>query len=224
MKKNLIILFILFFTLYWESKLSAQLEQDQQESERTYHLGFSISSLAANVLGDKLTNDLKNPSLIIGKFQNGKYGFRFGIGGKYYNDLQKEEGFADNKLQKSISYFIRVGGDYEHRFSHRIYGTFGLDFLKKYILDEDIIDSGFDKETTIKQFDGYGFGPIVGLKFNLSEHVYLYTELSNYFIFGTNEDAKLYENFPELNDINLKSRRNIIETYLPASIFINYIF
>lgn len=166
-----------------------------------------------------------NPYLLTYRMGLGrKWGVRLGVGGTNKYVKKQEEGFADSESNRNTTLDTRIGFDYRLRLGRRFEGSFGVDAVGKWKRDKEIIDSGFDVIERVNQYEGYGGGPFVGLHFWITPNLGIYTEATFYMLYGKRDTARIFKNFPELNDQIFRETTEDLVTILPSSIFLIYRF
>ncbi|MBK8426009.1 MAG: hypothetical protein IPL27_08590 [Lewinellaceae bacterium] len=188
-------------------------------------LGVNFTNILNKIIKVNRDSANENPYLLIYRVGLGrKWGIRLGAGGSNKYVETKEEGFADSETNRNTALDTRVGFDYRMPLGRRFEGSFGLDAVGKWRKDKQVIDSGFDIIERVEQFQGFGGGPFVGLHFWINPNLAIYTEASFYMIFGERDSARIFRNFPELNDQIFREKTEDLVTILPSSIFLIYRF
>jgi len=217
-------IFSIVILLGFSIHLFGQENTEKVKLSFTHELGINATHLINKLIhynSDTLNN---SPYYITYRLGHGNWGVRVGIGGsRKYSEI-KQKGYADSKSSLNYRFDARIGIDYQVQFGKRFVGNFGLDLVKRSIVSDDIDDSGYDKIEVLNQFHGYGFGPVAGIKYMFNSHLSLYTEASFYMIYGNTDNARIFKNFPELNDNILQSTSAELNTVLTSGIFLIYQF
>jgi hypothetical protein len=217
---------ILAFCLCWGA-VAAQEEPERPARPRpaiSHELGVNFTNILNKIV--KITPDSanENPYLLTYRLGYGRFGLRLGAGGRNRFTEQREEGFADSESNRNSAFDARVGLDYRLELGRRFSGSFGLDAVGKWRKQKNVVDSGFDVIERVDQFQGLGGGPFVGLHFWVNPRLGFYTEATFYMLYGKRDTARIFRNFPELNDQIFRETNEELITILPSSIFLIYRF
>jgi hypothetical protein len=221
--------YLILFAILTSVALFSQDDVDTEKKRRplppfSHQIGINSSPLVSKIIKSLEDTTFLNPYLLTYRFGVGKYGLRFGVGGKSKYSLTSEEGFADSKLVTRKNLDLRVGLDYEKNLGRRFKANFALDFLTKRSVQKEVVDSGFDVIEKINQKLAYGGGPSFGVSYWFTDKIGLYTEASFYMLYGNTDNGRIFRNFPELNDQLFHEKTEDLVTILPASIFIVFKF
>ncbi len=207
--------------LYGQDEMPAVKKRLQISNE----LGVNFTNILNKIIKVNRDSANENPYLLTYRLGlNRKLGVRLGAGGSNKYTEMREEGFADSEKNRKTALDARVGFDYRMPLGRRCEGSFGLDAVGKWRKDKQVIDSGFDVIEKVEQFEGFGGGPFVGLHFWINPNLGIYTEASFYMIYGKRDSARIFRNFPELNDQIFRETTEDLVTILPSSIFLIYRF
>ncbi len=220
------ILFVAIVLLGWASGLYGQDEMPvKKRIDISNELGVNFTNILNKIIKVNRDSANENPYLLTYRLGLGrKWGVRLGAGGRNKYVETREEGFADSEKNRNTALDTRVGFDYRMQLGRRFEGSFGLDAVGKWRKDKQVIDSGFDVIEKVEQFEGFGGGPFVGLHFWINPNLGIYTEASFYMIYGKRDSARIFRNFPELNDQIFRETTEDLVTILPSSIFLIYRF
>ena len=203
---------------------SAQDQTTPQPPLFQHELGLNSTFFVKQFLSFNNFDSLATPYLLTYKLRYKAYAFRVGVGGGRNKTVRTEEGFVDSDTDNSYHYNLRLGVEYQQPIGKRWIGYFGMDFVKNLSLDELINDTGFDRVTRRTIVDEIGFGPIVGIQFNIGQRFSIATEARFYYLFRENRTERLFKNLPQLDDeINRFDEEELI-TSLPSNIFFIYRF
>ena len=172
--------------------------QDESQFKLKHELGLSTSFFQNNVLSNGQNS---NPYSLSYKLISHQLGLRIGAGATFSQNTIQEEGFADNQRDVDYTTDLRIGAEWRKPIKDRWLVYAGIDLIGTQIVDKTIIDSGFDKVTDISSTLGYGGGLVVGFQFYINEHLSLATEGAAYFRNMTTTTARLFENFPDFDDL-----------------------
>lgn len=207
--------------------LFGQEEIPEVKKHLTYssELGVNFTNILNKFVKINRDSANENPYLLTYRLGIGnKWGVRLAAGGSNKFVEKREEGFADSESNRKTNLDARVGFDYRLHLGRRFEGSFGADAVGKWRKDKQVIDSGFDKIEKVEQFEGYGGGPFIGLHFWITPNLGIYTEATFYMIYGKRDSARIFKNFPELNDQIFRETTEDLVTILPSSIFLIYRF
>lgn len=220
-------LFLALGLLAFSGGLCAQ-EAEMPEKRRillSSELGVNFTNILNKIVKINRDSVNENPYLLTYRLGLGsKWGVRLAAGGSNKFVEKREEGFADSETNRQTAFDARIGFDYRLRMGRRFEGSFGLDGVGKWRKKKDVIDSGFDVIERVDQSEGFGGGPFVGLHFWINPNLGIYTEASFYMMYGTRDSARIFKNFPELNDQIFREKTEDLVTILPSSIFLVYRF
>ncbi len=221
---------ILFFTLALLVCAGGLYGQEEEEPVKkrlsiSNELGVNFTNILNKIVKINRDSVNENPYILTYRLGIGsKWGVRMAVGGTNKFTEKREEGFADSESNRKTAFDARLGFDYRLQLGRRFDGSFGLDAIGKWKKDKQIIDSGFDVIERVEQFEGFGGGPFVGLHFWITPNLGLYTEATFYMIYGKRDNARIFHNFPELNDQIFRETTEDLVTILPSSIFLIYRF
>lgn len=219
-------LFFLLALLVSAGRLYGQEEEPvKKRIEISNELGVNFTHILDRIVRINQDSANLNPYLLTYRLGLGrKWGVRLGAGGRNKFTEVREEGFADSESNRITALDVRLGFDYRLQLGRRFEGSFGLDGVAKWSKDKEVIDSGFDVIERVQQFEGFGGGPFVGLHFWITPNLGIYTEATFYLIYGKRDSARIFHNFPELNDQIFRETTEDLVTILPSSIFLIYRF
>ncbi len=160
------------------------------------------------------------------KLISGDKAIRLGIGATFDRVFSREEGFADSETNINYSTDLRIGYEWRKALGDkkRWLAYVGMDLIALQGMDKTIIDSGFDKVSEYERSLGLGLGSAVGLQFYINEHLSLSTEGAIYFVGQENTSARLFQNFPDFDDVLNTTQEFHFNSILPTSIYLNYKF
>ncbi len=219
------------FQKFWMGALllGCSVALQAQETGKTrlplrHELGINATALLDKVFRFGLDSAVTNPYLLSYRLSAGHFGIRAGAGGTHRYQRSTQEGFRDSDTERQTSFDLRLGLDYRVGLGRRFSGNFGLDGVGKWRNFKKETDSGFDVVSRVDQFSGWGGGPSIGLTFWITKRLGLSTEAAYYLLFGKNERARNFKNFPELDDQIFIDETEDFITILPANLFLIYHF
>lgn len=190
----------------------------------THEIGFNSLTLLKQVFNfSNTTSSPESPYLVMYKLGLGKNFIRASIGGTYSNKKEQVDGFLDSKTVKSTVISSRLGYERQHT-TNRIRFSYGFDGIWDVKNNANITDSGFDKVYIIESENAIGAGPFMGLSWNLTKHLSLYTEVGAYFTYANLSKQTDFVKNPDFNDIESDSNIKKISYLAPTSLFLLYKF
>jgi opacity protein-like surface antigen len=148
------------------------------------------------------------------------HAFRMGVGGTYSN---KKETFENTGQlpRETNAYTLDFSAGYEYRIplSERWLCFAGADAVTDLISSKVIATDASDETTTITKTTKYGGALVVGIQFNISKRISLFTETSVQF---TNSKSSFESKFLNNPGFNFKqvTRETSINFVLPTSLFL----
>jgi hypothetical protein len=151
------------------------------------------------------------------------HGIRTAFGGSF----SKKTEFPDSSSTRitgnnSIDY--RVGYEYRHFFGKHWNLSTGVDVVGRSSFGKVKANSEFDIVTTSTPSNSLGAGPFLGIQYNISKHVALFTEVAFYYSYTWTKRKVSSMNFPELNVNRSDGNEYKGEFILPTSIYFTFIF
>jgi len=211
---------LLFLTLLM---LAFYQSNAQMDTSKRHEISLNTHILQS-ILGDN--ENIQQPYTVTYKWKyNQQNAIRLGIGGAFNQDKTQIDGFADSETRLSYAMDVRAG--YERRIVFKKmkgFVYFGGDVAFNLEANELIVDSGFDKVSTIDRSWGAGLGPILGVQYYLTPRLSISTEGAFYFFYNKKTEAQLFENFPNFDDVINQVQGLELQQILPASIYLNYTF
>jgi hypothetical protein len=219
MKHVILLVFIVFHSLFASAQSS-----DEVEKVTFHEVGINATELLAQLL--KIPNDSafysKQNYLLTYKFYYKNYALRFGGGIDYRNNQSKRKELVEVKSQTSFRYDLRIGVEKKVQLYKRWSGYFGLDAIAGYSGNKIIVDSGFDKTTKLVDSNYFGFGPTIGLQFNLSKRLCFATETSIWYKVFQGQNKTFFEQAPQFNNIDELTSGSSVNYTFPTSLYIIY--
>ncbi len=156
---------------------------------------------------------------------------RFAIGGDYAA-MDIPAGFPDDMnvyRSQSMSLDFRIGWEFKTELSKRWQVFYGLDFRPSFISGKD--DASFFNGGYANGFEtssqNYGFAPLLGFRFRLTNRISLLTETS--FAFNIQKISQrqyftpVTSDYPALPDIKKENQKRVYTSYAqPLSVFITF--
>ncbi len=220
--KQVLILLLLCIGSY---NINAQEEEEKRPKKPFRHeLGINSNALFDRLARFQQDSSARNPYLMTYRVSRGHWGIGLSGGGTYQKNRAAQKGFADSESDIKWSTDLRLGVHYRNELGRGFWGLFGFDAVAQRSREEQLIDSGFDVVQRLSQSESIGGGPTIGLQWWMTKRLALGTEAGFYWVYGTNETARIFKNFPELDDSINQDETTNLKTLLPASIFLVFKF
>jgi hypothetical protein len=149
---------------------------------------------------------------------------RAGIGPEYSSETIVNEGFTDSEENTLLRMDGRIGAGLVILDDHRWQVIAGVDGVAGYFRDRRIEDSGFDRITDQEEVETYGGGPFIQLAFQLSKRISLSAESAVYWQHQNTTHTRLFENFPDFDNVISENSGSDLEITLPNTIFVRIHF
>ncbi len=201
-----------------------EIEKVKKKIPIHFQIGINAPLLIGGFLGGGSEAVNTNPYLLNGKFMLGKIALRVGGGGNLQRVVEREGEFADSRTVEDMGFDLRIGLEWQQEFGKRWIGTFGADGILFSSKENVILDTGFDAVTTGTFTQGWGFGPVLGLKFAITKRLSILTEGAFYYTESSAQTSRLFKNFPDFDDELGSIESTELRINLPATFFIQYQF
>ncbi len=164
----------------------ANAQTDSTTNSQTRHyLGVQANQLFRQILS--LTDDdtpINNPYLLTYTV-NGPSGFGLNVGlGYQFDEIKTSDGQIDRETNTD-DFSFRVGPEKKFWMGKRWLASGGFDVVIQSIKNETTnkteTDFGRSKISTTSKSNGWGFGPRFGLSFQISNNIFIGTEVTYYF-------------------------------------------
>lgn len=224
MKKSI---FLLFFSLIFAGQIAAQ-ENDTELNNTpqfTHEVGINATSLIKQVISFSDTSFAISPYLITYKLLTNKnLGIRVALGGNYSRKKENVQNFEDTATSTDLGLDLRIGVEWQQQLGKRWKTAVGLDFVSSNVLDKTVIDTGFDVVTFENKSNTLGGGPILGIYYNISNKVSLYTEAAAYFTTGNSFNSQDFKSFPEFNEKSDDITETSFQFHVPTTLYLVFTF
>lgn len=224
MKKQYLLLISLIAFLTKNFAQTADIPEAPKKISVSHELGFNSLILLKQVFNfSGTTNVAESPYFIMYKLGLGRNFIRASIGANYTNKKEQVDGFLDSKTIKNTAISSRLGFERQH-YSNHFRFSYGVDGIWDIKNNANITDSGFDKVFIIENENSFGAGPFMGLSWNLTKNLSLYTEVAMYFSHSTSSKQTDFVKNPDFNDIENKANLQKVNYLAPTSLFLLYKF
>lgn len=238
-KYPLVILLLLASVLFSVKTMAQQQERGFFRKHMQFQVGLNATDFAKQFIVLNSTNSTSNtPYLLNTKIFYGRdvgssflYGIRAGIG---YNDSRtssKSTSSSVERVTENTSINTRYGIEIQQILTKRIILYYGVDYIWGKANSETITNSGGIFGSYSKTTSGTkttGAGPVLGVQFNLNQHVTIGTEMSWYYQITQGGD-KSENNFSGSGSSGLTITENSVlnrsaSINPPTFINVNFIF
>jgi hypothetical protein len=151
------------------------------------------------------------------------HGIRMSVGGSF----SKKSEFPDSvstRITNNNSVDYRVGYEYRHLFGKRWYLQTGVDVVGRQGFTGAKANTTFDIVNTSTATNSIGGGPFLGIQFNITNRIALFTETAFYYSYIWGKRKVDSRNFPEQNVNRSNGYEYKGEFILPTSIYFVFIF
>lgn len=215
-----IITFLLSFNVYSQKRIHLKKDTILYSS----NIGVNATSIFNKIFKNTDSTGISPFIIDYSRVFKKKYLIRGGMGLHFRNKSNQVEGFLDKTTEENWSVDGRIGIGKKIYINKRFSVDFTGDILCHFSAKNQIMDSGFDEIEVINQTSYFGIGPAAGFTYHLNPRLSLRSETAFYLVYGKNDSARLFKNFPELNDQNIETK--ILETiyYLPINLYLQFSF
>lgn len=220
MKKYLYILLIMCLL----NNVIAQEEVVKPKIKIEQSIGVNTASVLRKMLKVSPDSSNANSYLLMYKLRIGKNGIRMSGLANLNSETEKVAGFADSKTLRTSNYAARVGYERQSNAGKRFTFSYGVDAVWEYRENSLNSDTGLDNVTITKLQRSMGGGPFLGLTWQLSKHLSLYSEVGMYYMVGRKVNLTDFVKNPEFNDIKEASDFSKINYVVPSGLFLQYHF
>jgi len=152
-----------------------------------------------------------------------KHGIRASVGGSF----SKKTEFPDSistRINNNNAIDYRVGYEFRHMFGKKWNLFTGVDFVGRQSFTGAKANSTFDITKTSTSTNSIGGGPFIGIQFNITKRIALFTETAFYYSYSWGTKKVESQNFPELNLNRSNGSEYKGEFVLPTSLYFTFIF
>ncbi|HLP52344.1 MAG TPA: hypothetical protein VK154_15755 [Chitinophagales bacterium] len=156
-------------------------------------------------------------------FFNKSHGLRLAVGGSF----SKKTEFPDTvvvRITKNNALDYRVGYEFRHLFGKKWYLQTGVDLVGRYGLSSTKANTTFDIVSTGNTSNSIGGGPFLGIQFNVTPRIALFTETAFYYSYAWNKRKVQSASFPQQNVDRKTDTEYKGEFILPTSLYFVFIF
>ncbi len=148
------------------------------------------------------------------------HAFRMGLGGTFNNKTETNEG-SGQPPRKTNAYTLDFSAGYEYRqpLSERWLCFFGADAITNLVSSKVIATDASDEVTTITKNTKMGMAMVIGIQFNISKRISLFTETSVQFANTNSSFESKFRNNPIFNSKET-TKETSVNFVLPTSLFL----
>lgn len=238
-KKQPLVILLLFISVLFSVKINAQqAERGFFRKHMQFQVGLNATDFAKQFIVFNSTNLTSNtPYLLNAKILYGRdvgssflYGIRAGVG---YNDVRtatKSTSSSTERVTESTTLNTRFGLEIQQNLTKRLVIYYGVDYIWGKSSSETVNNTsgtfGSYFKTT-SETKTTGAGPVLGIQFNINNHLTIGTEMSWYYQITKGGDKS--ENNFSGSGSNLTITENSINNRsasisVPSFINVNFIF
>lgn len=151
------------------------------------------------------------------------HGIRASIGGSFSKRTDYPDSTA-TRITTNYAVDYRVGYEFRHLFGKRWYLQTGVDIVGRQSFGGTKANSSFDILNSSTSFNSIGGGPLLGIQFNITNRIALFTETAFYYSYSWGQRKIDSRNFPQLNSNRSAGSEYRGEFILPTSLFFVFIF
>lgn len=151
------------------------------------------------------------------------HGIRASIGGSF----SKKTEFPDSvstRITNNNSLDYRLGYEYRQMFGKKWTLFTGIDAVGSNTSNKTKANSVFDIVTSSTSSNSFGGGPVLGIQFNITNRIALFTEVAFYYSYTWSRRKVQSNVFPELNVNRSNGTEHKGEFILPTSLYFAFIF
>ncbi|GAB5538169.1 MAG: hypothetical protein Salg2KO_02720 [Salibacteraceae bacterium] len=201
--------------------------EQPQEKNIQVEVGLNTTQFVRQFLLNANAFPTGNPYLVQLKFLGAqRSGIRLGLAGNISNTEQPSNiPFGVSTQSSTTTYNVRLGYERNAQLSTRwsiFYGVDGIfDFNDTRQVTETDLGNGTETKTTVtSNTQQYGGGPLMGIQFNITDNIRIYTESTLYFAHRENKfETRFSGSTPALEPVKTKSSSNNLSLSMPIAIF-----
>lgn len=171
---NFLFLFLMAFAPF-----TAYCQDDADATKYRNQIGVNTTFFFKQFLNFSDNNTIAvSPYVLTYKLISPKnHAFRMGVGGTLSNKKEEQTGQLPRKTN-TYSLDLSAGYEYRQPLSERWLCFFGVDAVTSLVSSKTVATDPSDEVTTITKNNGYGGAAVLGIQFNISKRISLFTETS----------------------------------------------
>lgn len=215
------IFLFLFLILGWTTASFAQRVKNNDEIERhksKVDFGLNVTSVLSSFSGNGSFLEPSDLPMLV-RLNTKKSTIRLAVGAR-----GSSNDFFDNitgafRVSEEMAFFGKLGLEGTILSQKKIDGYIGIDYVGSYGLDKVTVES-FDQSIIRKTSIGYGLSPFIGLKFYLTDRIYISSEANIFYQLTTEKTRERTGGNPEVTILDLTKEEFSINP--PLFLYINY--
>jgi hypothetical protein len=149
---------------------------------------------------------------------------RAGVGADFKTFKDRLGNFADNKKTTIWSFDTRLGYEFQKRLAERWVWSYGMDGYYGQFKDKTVIDSGFDVNTDVVSGTSFGFGILMGIRYDFNSRVSLGSEMSLSTLRTNSTEKRFFTANPQFNETKLVSNETKSRFLGPSNLYLSIRF
>lgn len=147
------------------------------------------------------------------------HAFRMGIGGNFSNKKENFNNGTPPRITNTESVDFSAGYEYRLPLTKKWLCLFGVDAVTHLENAKTVAEDVTEKITTVTTNNNYGAGPVMGIQFNISKRISLFTETALFVRASSAKIETTFMNSPQFNSKQTTSETTI-NFVVPASLFL----
>jgi len=182
-------------------------------------VGLNVTSVLSSFSGNgNLLEPSDLPMLI--RFNTKKSTIRLGAGARGSSNDFFDEITQSFRISEEMEFVGKLGIESNILRQKKIDGYIGIDYVGSYKLDKVTVDSPFDNSFIKKSSIGYGLSPFVGIRFYISDRIYLSSEANLFYQITTEKTKQATSTNPDFPILDINREEFAINP--PLYLYINY--
>lgn len=208
--------------LFVTAPIKALCQEAEAPAKYTNQIGINTTFFFKQFLNFSENNNIAvSPYVLTYKLISPRnHAFRMGLGGTYSNKTETFEN-TGQLPRETNAYSLDFSAGYEYRMplSERWLCFAGADAVTDLVSSKVVATDPSDETTTITKTTEYGGALVVGIQFNISKRISLFTETSVQFTNSKSTFEAKFLNNPGFNSKQV-TRETSVNFVLPTSLFL----
>jgi Protein of unknown function (DUF3575) len=149
---------------------------------------------------------------------------RAGVGADFKSFKDRLGDFADNKKTTIWSFDTRLGYEFQKRLAEHWAWTYGMDAYFGQFKDKTVIDSGFDVNTDIVSGTSFGFGLVMGIRYDFNSRVSIGSEMSLSTLRTNSSEKRFFTANPQFDQTKFVSNETKTRFVGPSNLYLSIRF
>ena len=217
-KRSVILFTYLLFVL---APFAAVCQTEEAPARYTSQIGINTTFFFKQFLNFSSNSTIVvSPYVLTYKLISPKnHAFRMAVGGNFSTKTETFSSGTPPRKTNTQALDFSAGYEYRQPLSNHWLCFFGVDAVTHLENAKTVAQDATETVTTITNNNSYGAGPMVGIQFNISKRICLFTETSLIFNASTQSFETKFQNSPQFND-KQTTKETTINFVLPTSIFL----